>query len=485
MIEQQQKLMLSPYMEIYELVIPKDNLLRQIKDLVDFSFIYDELEKNYRLDFGRKAYSPIMMFKYLLLKDIYKLPDVDVVERSFSDMAFKFFLGLSPEDSVIEPSSLTKFRKLRIKDEKLLDLLIHKSVQIAIEHNLINSKILIVDATHTKSHYKHKKPQEVLRERSKTLRKTIYQYSEDIKTEFPTKPQEDTLEAELTYTEELMAVVEKHEDILALPAVSQKYNYLKEAVDDDLEHLEASVKEEARVGHKTADSSFYGYKSHVAMTDERIITACVVTSGEQSDGKYLPDLYEKTKENGVEVDTIIGDAAYSGKENIQLARKEKIHLVSKLNPSVSKGYRKKEDAFEYNKDAGLFVCPEGHMAVRKARTGKKNQKRNQVITHYFDVEKCKICPSKEGCYKDGAKSRTYSVTIKSDDHLFQKRFQETPHFQEMAKHRYKIEAKNAELKQRHGFDVARASGLFNMELQAATTIFVVNMKRIMTLINQK
>ena len=45
----------------------------------------------------------------------------------------------------------------------------------------------------------------------------------------------------------------------------------------------------------------------------------------------------------------------------------------------------------------------------------------------------------------------------------------------MARHRYKIEAKNAELKQRHGFDVARASGLFSMELQAATTIFVVNM----------
>ena len=32
MIEQQQKLVLSPYMEIYELVIPKDNLLRQIKN---------------------------------------------------------------------------------------------------------------------------------------------------------------------------------------------------------------------------------------------------------------------------------------------------------------------------------------------------------------------------------------------------------------------------------------------------------------------
>lgn len=38
MVEQQQKLVLSPYMDIYELVIPKDNLLRQIKELVDFGF---------------------------------------------------------------------------------------------------------------------------------------------------------------------------------------------------------------------------------------------------------------------------------------------------------------------------------------------------------------------------------------------------------------------------------------------------------------
>ncbi len=218
MLDNQLTLDVSPYSSLYDIVVPKTHFLRQLTELCDFSFIYDELEKNYRLDFGRKAYSPIMMFKYLLLKDSYKLSDVDVVERSFSDMAFKFFLGLAPEDSVIEPSSLTKFRKLRVKDERLLDLLIAKSVQIAIELGLINGNILIVDATHTKSHYNHKN----LRERSKALRRAIYQYSEDIKTEFPNKPQEDNLEVELAYTEELMAVVEKHEDILALPAVSQK-----------------------------------------------------------------------------------------------------------------------------------------------------------------------------------------------------------------------------------------------------------------------
>lgn len=125
------------------------------------------------------------------------------------------------------------------------------------------------------------------------------------------------------------------------------------------------------------------------------------------------------------------------------------------------------------------------MAVRKARTGKKYQNKKQVVTHYFDIEKCKNCLSKEGCYQEGAKSKTYSITIKSNDHLFQKKFQETPYFKEITGHRYKIEAKNTELKQRHVFDVARASGLFSMELQTSTIIFVVNMKRIMTFINTK
>lgn len=46
---------------------------------------------------------------------IYDLSDVDVVERSKYDMSFKYFLDMSPEDEVINSSSLTKFRKLRLK----------------------------------------------------------------------------------------------------------------------------------------------------------------------------------------------------------------------------------------------------------------------------------------------------------------------------------------------------------------------------------
>ena len=151
MVEQQQKLALSPYMDIYELVIPKDNLLRQIKELVDFGVIYEELIDKYCLDNGRSAVPPVRMFKYLLLKSVYDLSDIDVVERSKYDMSFKYFLDMAPEESVISPSSLTKYRKLRLKDMNLSDMLITKTVQIALEKGILKSKSIIVDAAHTKS----------------------------------------------------------------------------------------------------------------------------------------------------------------------------------------------------------------------------------------------------------------------------------------------------------------------------------------------
>ena len=68
---------------------------------------------------------------------------------------------------------------------KLLDLLIEQTVEIAIAKGVISSTSIIVDATHTKARYTQKTPQEVLRERSKKLRKTIYALDESIKNTFP------------------------------------------------------------------------------------------------------------------------------------------------------------------------------------------------------------------------------------------------------------------------------------------------------------
>lgn len=481
MLAQQQKLQVSSYSGLYDLIVPKDNLLRKINDLIDFTFIHEELVDKYCLNNGRTAESPIRMFKYLLLKTIYTVSDVDVVERSGYDMSFKYFLDLSPEEEVINPSSLTKFRKLRLKDTDLLNLLISKTVSIAIEKGIVRSRSIIVDATHSFSRSNPYSALEVLRERSKLLRKAVYAVDEDLKGRMPEKNESGELEKELAYSKELAKHIGSDQTLSLIPAVKEKLNLLKETIEDTQENYTLSKDRDARTGHKSADSSFFGYKTHLAMTEERIITAAVVTSGEKGDGPELPKLLEISQNNGIAVDTIIGDSAYSGKENIELTAEQGIKVVAKMNTSISQGFRKDQDRFDYNKDADMFVCPAGHLAIRKARQGKKNIGQNQADTYYFDVEKCKTCPLRDGCYKPGAKTKTYSVSIKSDTHRQQMAFQETAHYKEKIKHRYKIEAKNSELKNVHGYHRATSYGIENMQMQGALAIFTVNLKRILKL----
>lgn len=482
MLAQQKKIQFSTFSGLYDLIVPKDNLLRKINELIDFSFIHEELVDKYCLNNGRMAESPIRMFKYLLLKSIYNVSDVDIVERSRYDMSFKYFLEMSPEEEVINSSSLTKFRKLRLKDTDLLNLLIGKTVSIAIEKGIIRSRSIIVDATHSLSRSNPYSALEVLRERSKLLRKTVYTIDEDMKGNMPEKNDSNDLEKELAYCRELEKHIGSNQTLSSIPAIKEKLNLLKETVEDTEENYTLSKDKDARTGHKTADSSFFGYKTHLAMTEERIITAAVVTSGEKGDGPELPRLLEISQNNGIEVNTIIGDAAYSGKENLAIAAGQDINVVARLTPTITQGSRKEEDKFDYNKDAGMFVCPAGHLAIRKARQGKKNRGKNQADTYYFDVEKCKTCPLRENCYKPGAKTKTYSVTIRSDLHKEQMAFQETDHYKENIKQRYKIEAKNSELKNVHGYGRAISYGINSMQMQGALAIFTVNLKRILKLI---
>ncbi len=486
MIQQQQTMILSPYIKLYDLIVPKDNILRKINELVDFSFVYEELKDNYCLDNGRNAINPIRMFKYLLLKVIYDLSDVDIVERSKYDMSFKYFLDMAPEEGVIDPSLLTKFRKLRLKNIKLLELLISKTVNIAIEKGIIESKSIIVDSTHTKARYNQKTPREILMDYSKKLRQSVYKIDESLKSTFPTKVNNGVLEDEIEYCQKLVNVIKENTVISSYPDINEKLNMLEEIVNDDIEKLILSNDEDAKVGHKTYDTSFFGYKTHIAMTEERIITAATVTSGEKHDGKQLKDLVKKSIEAGIEVENIIGDAAYSEKENIEYTKEKDINLISKLSKTVTHGNnRQSKTTFEYNKDAGMYVCQNGHMSIKKTSTRPKKHAKDgsgTVESYFFDIEKCKHCPYKDDCYKEGSKTKSYSVSIKNNTHKEHMEFEETEYFKEKSKERYKIEAKNSELKHRHGYDIASSSGLLGMEMQGALTIFAVNMKRIISLI---
>lgn len=91
-------------------------------------------------------------------------------------MQMKYFLGYKPEDvEFINPSSLSEFRHIRLKDTNLLDLMISKTVKIALVKGTIDVKNkLIQDSTHTNAMFQHISSREELIKKARELRKAVY-----------------------------------------------------------------------------------------------------------------------------------------------------------------------------------------------------------------------------------------------------------------------------------------------------------------------
>ena len=103
------------------------------------------LRKQYCENFGRPAKEPEMMFKLLFLKKLYDLSDEALISSAQTDMAYKFFLDLEPEAKMIDPGLLTKFRKTRITED-ILEEMLKETIQQALDKNLIKSGTIIVDS---------------------------------------------------------------------------------------------------------------------------------------------------------------------------------------------------------------------------------------------------------------------------------------------------------------------------------------------------
>lgn len=487
MLQKQKELILSPHLELFDILIPKDHFLRRLHDEIDFSFIYEELVDKYSPDMGRTAYDPVQMFKYLMLKVISDLSDKDLMEEVKMNMAYKFFLDMAPEDMPAEASTLCHFRRQRLKDKTLMDLLLTKTVDMAHEKGILRKKDdgkfhinVIVDGTHTISSANLYRPVPALKEYAKRLRAQLYKCDESLagKLEKDDTVSYTDLTGEIAYGYRLITYIEDTvPGLLEVIVVKRIFNRFKELLDEIVDHYSASVDDpDARVGHKTPDTEFFGYKTQILMDEKsRLIVGAQVTSGEVGDSLPAKEAIEELAEKeDVAIDELLGDAAYSGQPILELGTKYKFDVIAPTHPNLGSGIDGR-DGFTFNKDADMFICPKGHLAISKRNVTYKNDNNRKATIYKFDKTKCATCPLRETCLKD-AKEKTFHVTQLTEEQRDILQRQQTDYFKDRRRQRYKIEAKNAHLKQGLGYDKAKGKGIKMMELQAAVTFFVSNLK---------
>jgi len=457
------------------MVIPQNHLLRKIAENIDFSFVNKLMEKCYCIDFGRPAYEPELILKTLFLKLLYDLSDREVISRCQTDMAFKFFLGLNPEDDVPDASLLAKFRTLRITEEELQEFL-NETVRQALDNNIIKSKTIIVDSTHSRSKHTPQTPTQILREITKNLRKEIHRTQNEISNIFPEKPAiEDDIFKEIDYTKTLVAALEevdlKREKAQKLLAKVKKTLELPNLVE-----LQSANDEDAKIGHKSEDNDFFGYKNHIAMTEEGIITGLSVTNGTAADNKEFENIANQTLEIGVEVEDIAGDKAYSTSDILKFGIDKNINIISKLKENV--GSKEFNDEYvSFNKDADTYECKNGCLAK------KNNVRKNGSIGYSFYRSDCEKCPFSKECLDN--KDDGYKRVLQNVNHeIFEEQriFEATEHFKEKHKIRWKIEQRNSHLKNQYGLKKTYGTGLWSMKAQSFLTAFTANIVKITKLV---
>jgi len=476
----QMRISMSPYSGIYNAVVPQDHLLRKIKDNIDFSFVNPMLKKQYCEALGRPAKEPEMMFKLMFLKKIYDLSDVRVVSQAQTDMAVKYFLDLDPEAPMIDPSLMTKFRKLRITED-ILEEMLRETVRQAIAKGIIKSNSIIVDSTHSAANVKALRPTQILRQLSRKLRREIYENLYELSGKFPEKPSETAeLAEEIDYTVQLLEAIVEDVESCDNQGIRELYMKIRELIETErIREIRSAADEDARFGHKSTNSTFFGYKNHLAMTEERIITGIEVTHGGEQDVSSLIALAEKSKNNGIEVDEIIGDRAYVSTDNLEYCNEMGITLIAMSNPCISDAAAPREDGFAFNKDANAMQCPANELAMRcQKQCGKSG---NEYRSYYFSKKKCAKCPLADSCKVGLSKTKAYNVTILGEQYRERLEFEKSEAFQQRLQIRRRIEEKNGEMKVAHGLQQADSTGLVAMRLQTYFTAFAVNVKRIVTL----
>src|SRR5690554_5204449 len=166
--------------------IPENHILKRIHTVVDFSFINKLLEDSYCKEFGRPAKEPEMMCKLLFLQHLYNLSDERVIEEASLNLAYLYFIGLNPEDTLPDKSLLSKFRTQRLQ-ESTLDEIITEIVRQCVEKGIIEGGSVSIDTTHIEANTIKKTPERLMKHLG---RKIINTYTEETGQDLKDIPEE-------------------------------------------------------------------------------------------------------------------------------------------------------------------------------------------------------------------------------------------------------------------------------------------------------
>lgn len=464
--------------------IPEDHILRRLNEVVNFSFVR-RLTAQFYSHTGQPSVDPVVLFKMMLLGYLYGITsERKLAEECSLNLAFMWYLGYDLDEATPDHSVISKARSRY--GQETFERFFEEVLALCVEAGLVKGEQLFADSTLIQANASLK---------SVVLRADAFQ-----------PPRSPKAHVEQVFTEN--PVIEDAPEGLRDPtgvqvsAAQQDRNAAHDTSSLATEHKDADqqIQEpvpDQRRGRPSKPESGYNrefvsitdpdasivsrpnlplaprYKQHFTVDGNRVITAVKVTPAVVED--YIP-VSELLDKQPVIPHQFCADSHYGIPE---VYRDLKDRGIVPIIPRRSAHVRKSRpghvpiDAFRYDAERDVYVCPQGKPLRRVAFEGKHRR------YHYRPRHRdCRDCPLRNGC---ATKHSIRTVTRSPDQEALEWGIVhwQSPDAKYVLRRRSVVaEGTIGEAKVLHGLRRAMCRGLEKVSIQALLTASVQNLKRL-------
>lgn len=435
-------------MVILEDLVPADHLLRKIDKYIDFEFIRDKVRHLYCDNNGRPAVDPVLLFKMLFIGYLFGVrSERQLVREVQVNVAYRWFLGLSLTDKIIDASTFSQQRRRRFLATDIEQQIFDEIVRQAIRHGLVGGDVLYTDSTHIKANANKKK------------------FETHTVTQTPT----DYLSAlEVAIDEDRIAHGKAPLKIKTEDTGPKAREIKVSTTDPDSGYLTREGKPQGfyYLDHRTVDGK------------HNIITDTHVTPGNVHDSKpYLSRLDRQLTAFNIFPESVGLDAGYKTAGICKGLEERGIEgVIGYRRPNKAEGLFAKRK-FVFDADRNHYTCPAGQLIPYNTTN------RLGYREYHSDSEQCKNCPFLDQC----TRSRNHVKVITR--HVWQDSVERTDarRLTTKGKRIYQrrketVERSFADAKQLHGHRYARYRGLRRVSGQCLLAAACQNMKKIALLL---
>ena len=412
--------------------IRKDHILRKITDLIDFDFIYKQVEDKYGTK-GNVSVPPPVILKMMLLLVFYNVrSERELMQTIPERLDWLWFLGYDIDDDIPNHSVLSKARTRW--GEQAFKYFFECIVFQCAQAGLIDGTKMFTDASFVQANASNNSvvnQQSLKRYLNKSYR-------------------------------ELEARLEQQNDHEPKKGKANR------------KHI-STTDPDASVTRMGSGRSKLKYKVHRAVDEKcEVITATDISAGEKNEAHLLSSLIDQHQTNtGKIVKTAVADSKYGTIDNYLVCKDRDVapHFDSFDKNNTDVGRRRgifKPSDFVYNPDEDLFICPTGELLKPR-----KFRKKRNHFEYSLPAKVCNSCKLKPQCTRS-KQGRTLKRHIRQDDLDQMLAQSKTDQARCDIKKRQHLMERSFARSTRYGYQRARWRRLWRVKIQEYLTATIQN-----------